>query len=381
MTNKISICKAIAVLLVVGILPFFSGCFLVQNQPPVARLTAIPCEGPAPLTVKFDARSSYDPDGTITSWEWSFGESQVLPWYPLPDWETGLGPLVSHTYVEPGTYTVWVCVEDDNGETTSEFLDIVITEYTHPVPPTPPEPECFYRHYEWNYEGEWEWDVCVPKALYYEYKSRSRTSIWDDNFDYFNYYYDQYVLDPLDDSYMSALAQSVRDSQHNDYYGTLESLLYFVQAAIEYKLDVENQGFDDYPQYPIETLVEEAGDCEDTAILYASLVRPLGYGALISYCLVGDQSGTTKGHMVALAPVHESYPDFVICPFGCEKSFWWYQGQLYALAETAGDPEEGGYMPLGCDLSNRIQELEYTWDVEGVDISAQMVKWSGSPGR
>ena len=84
--------------------------------------------------------------------------------------------------------------------------------------------------------------------------------------------------------------------------------------------------------------------------------------------------------MVALVPVHETYADTVVCPPGCEKSFWWYEGQLYALAETAGDPDKVGYIPLGCEVSNWIQEFEYTWDVRSVDTSPKMTKWTGSPG-
>lgn len=378
MSNRIGIGKALVALVVVGLVSLLGGCFFVRNQPPVARLSATPCKGPAPLTVEFDARSSYDPDGTITSWDWSFGESYVSALYSLPDWHTGLGTAVMHTYVEPGDYTVYVRVEDDDGETVTASLDIIVTDYTYPTPL--PEPDCFYRHYEWNYESQWTWDVCVPRSLYYNYKSKPRTSFWDAVTDNFNYSYDQYVLDPLDDPYLSVLAQRVEETQNGDYYRTLESLLYLVQAAIDYKKDIENQGFDDYPQYPLETLVEEAGDCEDTAILYASLVRPLGYGALISCCLV-DQSGAIGRHMVALVPVHETYAATLVCPSGCERSFWWYEGQLYALAETARDPDQVGYIPLGCEQSNWIQKFEYTWDVRSVDISPKLIKWGDSPGR
>ena len=105
MSNRIWIGKVLDVLLALGLVLLLGGCFFVRNQLPVARLSATPRQGPAPLTVRFDARSSYDPDGTIIAWDWSFGESQVLPMYPLPDRQTGLGPAVTHTYVEPGDYT------------------------------------------------------------------------------------------------------------------------------------------------------------------------------------------------------------------------------------------------------------------------------------
>ena len=40
-------------------------------------------------------------------------------------------------------------------------------------------------------------------------------------------------------------------------------------------------GFNEYPKYPIETLIEATGDCEDTSILMASILRSAGYGVVL----------------------------------------------------------------------------------------------------
>lgn len=40
-------------------------------------------------------------------------------------------------------------------------------------------------------------------------------------------------------------------------------------------------GYAEYPKYPVETLVEGAGDCEDTAILLAGLLDSLGFDAAL----------------------------------------------------------------------------------------------------
>ena len=56
------------------------------------------------LTVTFDASSSYDPDGYIVSYEWDFG-----------DGSTASGVTVTHTYSQPGTYTVTLTVTDNDG--------------------------------------------------------------------------------------------------------------------------------------------------------------------------------------------------------------------------------------------------------------------------
>lgn len=54
---------------------------------------------------------------------------------------------------------------------------------------------------------------------------------------------------------------------------------------LAYVRDV-NLGYDEYPKYPIETLVEGAGDCEDTSILLASLLKAVNLDAVL---LVGPR--------------------------------------------------------------------------------------------
>lgn len=51
----------------------------------------------------------------------------------------------------------------------------------------------------------------------------------------------------------------------------------FVQETIEYQYDIDSTGVEEYPRYPIETLYERQGDCEDTSILMAALLKELGY--------------------------------------------------------------------------------------------------------
>ncbi|MGF1660481.1 MAG: PKD domain-containing protein [Rubrimonas sp.] len=52
----------------------------------------------------FDGRGSFDPDGEITSWEWTFG-----------DGGSASGPVVRRAYAEPGDYEVRLTVRDDSG--------------------------------------------------------------------------------------------------------------------------------------------------------------------------------------------------------------------------------------------------------------------------
>jgi len=78
----------------------------VMNRPPVASFTATAERGYTDETVSFDASESYDPDGTIVSYLWNFG-----------DGTTATGVTVQHAYSQDGTYTVTLTVTDDEDAT------------------------------------------------------------------------------------------------------------------------------------------------------------------------------------------------------------------------------------------------------------------------
>jgi hypothetical protein len=90
------------------------GCFLFENQLPVARFTAAPMEGGTPLYVSFDATGSYDPDGYVSAYSWRFG-----------DGKTAWGPTPTHTYATAGTFSVTLAVTDNNGERSETTEQVV----------------------------------------------------------------------------------------------------------------------------------------------------------------------------------------------------------------------------------------------------------------
>jgi PKD repeat protein len=102
----IGLCAAVTLL---------SGCFLLPNELPVASFRATPPDGSAPLSVTFDASGSYDPDGAVSAYRWSFG-----------DGVTGSGMVVAHVYATAGTYTVQLTVEDGRQATDSASLEILV---------------------------------------------------------------------------------------------------------------------------------------------------------------------------------------------------------------------------------------------------------------
>jgi DNA-binding beta-propeller fold protein YncE len=82
---------------------------ITPDQGPQAKLDAVPA--PATVASAFEGGASLDPDGTVTSWSWSFG-----------DGATATGHAASHVYQQPGTYTVTLTIADDEGcSTTSPY--------------------------------------------------------------------------------------------------------------------------------------------------------------------------------------------------------------------------------------------------------------------
>ena len=98
------------------------------NLPPTASITTTPNFGPAPLTVAFNATAN-DPDGSIVSYAWDFGDGQ-----------SDLGVNVSHTFTTETTttYTVTLTVTDDDGANNTCAQDVtVVSAPLGNQPPTP----------------------------------------------------------------------------------------------------------------------------------------------------------------------------------------------------------------------------------------------------
>jgi PKD repeat protein len=75
----------------------------------VANFTHGPTLGQFPLTVDFDASTSDDTEGSIVDYSWDFG-----------DGSSGNNVTTSHTYTQPGEYTVTLTVTDNEDNTAAK---------------------------------------------------------------------------------------------------------------------------------------------------------------------------------------------------------------------------------------------------------------------
>lgn len=86
----------------------------IGNQAPIANANG-PYNGTVGNPVQFSSNGSSDPDGTITAYDWDFGDGTT---------ETGANPV--HTYTTAGSYNITLTVTDDNGARDSNSTSATI---------------------------------------------------------------------------------------------------------------------------------------------------------------------------------------------------------------------------------------------------------------
>jgi len=91
---------------------------LAVPQPPVAIFDYSPKPVLVNQTVTFNGSASFDPDGTVVSWAWDFGDSG-----------SGSGMVVTHSYLFVGNFTVTLNVTDNDGQSNSTTMGITVYEF------------------------------------------------------------------------------------------------------------------------------------------------------------------------------------------------------------------------------------------------------------
>ena len=279
----------------VGILPvlglLIGGCSLIRpNQAPLAVVDATIVEGYAPLEVRFDGGRTTDPDGDALSYAWDFGDGTQAS-----------GSTATHTYAQPGRYEVTLQVIDRKGASDEAALAVEVREV----------PEGFVvLRLAWRWQAAAQrFDALVPWNLYQMYRGRLRVPLVD------NYEYGAFVEDPQDDPTLGDLADALWSRAGGTTTAYVRYVLGFVQDAIAYRADPPTV---EWPLYPLETLVDRAGDCEDTAILLAATLHEWGYD-------------------VVLLNVPDVHTAVGLGCIDCEGAFIEYGGTRYYYIETAWD--------------------------------------------
>lgn len=200
----------------------------------------------------------------------------------------------------------------------------------------PPDTSGHYqRRYEWDaVGGEWWLELQLSKALEEYYDARHRQA--DRGL---------FVSDPYDDQIISTISS---EFEHiGDEYGlsdrqVVDLAMAFVQQ-LQYTPDEVATGFSQYTYYPIQTLIDRGGDCEDTTILLAAILRDLGYGSVLIALWDAE-------HM-ALGVKGDS---------SISGTYYEYRGERYYYVETTGRGWRVGEMPPTIENAQaEIQDIHH----------------------
>jgi hypothetical protein len=113
------------------------------------------------------------------------------------------------------------------------------------------------------------------------------------------------ALVTYDDRYVKELAHQFDVlGAGMDRLGKANLLLSYVQA-IPYMYDSDLNGRDEYWKFPLETITDGAGDCEDTSILFCAIAKAMGYDTARMTLYASDILGFTgaQNHCVGLLSV------------------------------------------------------------------------------
>lgn len=183
----------------------------------------------------------------------------------------------------------------------------------------------YEKSFSWDYAGKhWNWNLSIPAALYNNYKDvpvYTRTKNGPSGYGY---------LTTTEDAYVRMLAEKLNETTTNLGYSPYDQVSYvlaFIQS-LPYTSDNVTEGYNEYPRFPIETLVDGGGDCEDTSILFATITLIMGYGTVYinppNHYAVGIFGDNLKG-------TYWEYPEA--------------SGNKYYYCETTGDGFKIGYLP------------------------------------
>ena len=137
--------------------------------------------------------------------------------------------------------------------------------------------EYYHQTFKWSYsDHDYNWSLSIPKALYDSYKKvpdATRTNACLAGYGF---------VTTTNDYYIRWVAQELNESAGRDGYDEFETvsfILAFVQS-LPYTSDLATTGYEEYPRFPVETLVDNGGDCDCKSVLFACVVLIMGYGTV-----------------------------------------------------------------------------------------------------
>ncbi len=147
-----------------------------------------------------------------------------------------------------------------------------------------------------------------------------------------------------DSSAVQQIVAYLKDFAEKEFLSTYELtnvILSFVhEQCIKYEYDLDSTGYNEYFRYPLETIYDQAGDCDCKSILSCSIFK--AFDIQVAFLIM-------PGH-AAVAITFDEPPIFSNITINGKQ--WFY-------CESTGDYWRPGQLPLGIDISSiELKELK-----------------------
>lgn len=169
--------------------------------------------------------------------------------------------------------------DDDKRAYRIVHFDCVTPRPTIPEGTDPDNPDIVHKKFEWGFKPKGSGDE-IPQSIaldvslsrYEHYRRVPR----------FNGEWNRYAVEDMPEIRALAMEfQRLHASQKWSTYNQAFNVLKFVQTNIPYAYDKDTTGYEDWARYPIETIMDGKGDCEDVAILCAAIIARLGFQVVL----------------------------------------------------------------------------------------------------
>ena len=245
------------------------------------------------------------------------------------------GDTFSYEFDEPGIYTL-SCFGTIDGSLVGKYLTIFSDGYVNKV-------------YEWKDNGGESHTLSID-ILYSDYLAYSETDVVRNSQMYYDYhgnaiYTEDVKFVTYEDEYVVEIAQEFMDRKDENGWNDAKLLdvVLTLTQYIPYQLDEDYMGQNEYWKFPVETLFENGGDCEDTSILFSAIVKAMGYDTAL--LLFNDHmaasvsyDGQPTGYDVYVGKDGKSY-------LYCETTAKDYN---YTVGRIATDSIPNKYHPENC---------------------------------
>lgn len=217
-------------------------------------------------TEEYDERigvgQSYEFNSGLEDAEWSIYDSNNRP-VSLPSDDD-----FTIKFDTMGSYIVMCSGTDGSGKIVYRFFGLMVDGQKSVT-------------YEWQYNKvQYSYTLNIWNSDYLAYKNDDSVSRSASYLSSYTTQTTQKLITSKDKYVVELASMIVEKTEGLSEYDRINVLLAFTQY-IEYKYDSDSVGQAEYWKYPVETLYENNGDCEDTSILFAAIGKAMKYDTAV----------------------------------------------------------------------------------------------------